>query len=340
MKVKIENVKSETKKGVADAVTKAMTGWEAHVKGKNIFVKINAMCDQIIPGMNTNPWVVEAVIRNLKKAGKNIIIGDADVATTKQYWRAAKKWGYTQIAKKYGARIINLSEEPEIKQKINGKVFKELGIPKALIEADNIITLPIIKTHGITKITGALKNQWGCVPRIRQQYHPVVNQAISDINKYLKVSYAVADATICQEGIGPRNGNPVITNRIIASPDLVALDTVAATMIGYNPTEVKMLKIAEQDGVGSMKYTLTGKIPKLKFEKARQHFIFKIEMKLRHTPILKTIIFKTPLFKLFGAGTTFYNKVIWYYSKGIKHIDAIKGTGYYELFKELSNSAR
>ena len=101
--------------------------------------------------------------------------------------------------------------------------------PKCCLIVDALITLPIVKTHCITPFTGAMKNQWGLLPRARFKFHPVVHAAIGEVNAYFadRIRLGVADLTVAMEGPGPRVGLPKVCDRIMASRDLVALDMLA-----------------------------------------------------------------------------------------------------------------
>ena len=76
-----------------------------------------------------------------------------------------------------------------------------------------------------TVITGALKNQWGCLSKMRHEYHLVLDDALADINSVCRPRFAIMDGTIGLEGNGPKSGFPKVADRVLASADPVALDT-------------------------------------------------------------------------------------------------------------------
>lgn len=331
-----KKIKGESKESVIKSVEQVMllANWKKYVKGKKVFIKTNLLLKKVVPGLCTSPWVIEGIIKVLKKHNKEIYIGDCNVATTKQVEEAAKNWGILDLCKKYNIQFINLSKQPTKKIQVNCKVFKYLEIPEILTKVDSIITAPVLKTHMIPGMTCALKNQWGCIPAFRQQLHQVVHDAIPEINKGLKVNFAVVDATICLEGNGPVNGNPKIINSIFASNDLVAVDAMAADFIGLGHKNIKYVLNSEKLGVGTTKYKIIGdKLKQEKFllPKMEESPIVNIEMKLRKIPIINYIIFKTPLFKIPAFFASKYNTVYWYHSKGKKHIKEILE---HELYKK------
>jgi len=343
-KVAFVKVKHE-KNGVQKAVRKAMnlTHWKRFIKGKNIFVKINGISDQLVPGQCTSPWVIEAVLSELKKEfpNANIKIGDADLAATKQLNRAAKLWGFIDLAENFDAKFVNISDEPMRKVSVDGKILKEFYISKSVEEADTIINLPVAKTHCLTLLTCCLKNHWGLIPRdVRHNYHTVADQVIADINHYFKkTTFNVVDATVSMEGDAPRTGTPKVTDVVLAGHDRVAVDTVVAKFMGFNPDEIHHIKNSEKMNVGEMKYELVGdEFFVTHFKRGRPNIqpIFLLEMNLRKVPILNWLIFKTKLFDFFAWGATQYNVNVWYPFIGKKFAEKIiYKTWYGNEFKEL-----
>ncbi len=308
----------ETKESFFKAVSDVMelAEWKKYI-GNSVFLKLNCVSDRVIPGQCTSPWVFEAVVKKLRsKKDIKIYAGDSYTVTNKQIERCFEAWGYNKIAKRYDVEIVNLSKQPMVRKNIGGEIFKELDIPKLLLDVDSIVTLPVLKTHYITKMTFSLKNQWGCLTTIRHRYHNVASQCIAELNKFLKVSFAVGDASVCSEGHGPRVGKPKIMNSVLASNDLVALDTVGAKMIGID--SVEQIEYAHKLGIGNKNYQLKGDEIKIsKFEPAilKTHIISLIEMNLRKIPLINKIIFDTPLFKIPAYLTALMND-LWYYKKG------------------------
>jgi uncharacterized protein (DUF362 family) len=254
--------------------------------------------------------------------------------------KASILWGVRDICRKYSTKFVNLSKEPTTKVDLEGEIFREMNIPEILLDADAIITIPVLKTHNVTAMTFALKNQWGCLPKVRHQYHLVAHKAIPEINKFLKPAFAVGDATICLEGNGPRTGKPKIVNSLLASNDLVAMDVCGAKIIGYKLNEVPYIKVAEEIGVGSTKFKLVGdKIKTENFERPvlKEHPIVYAELILRKIPGINKLFFETPLFRLASFFASRYNAVWWYNIEGKKYAREVleHSTLYKEEFERL-----
>lgn len=322
-------IKSTNKEEFISEVKKVMnlSRWKQNIKGEKIFIKINLMSDFVLPGLCTSPWVIEGVVKTIIEGNDSVdlIIGDCDVATQKQFNKAADKWGIRELCKKYRVELVNLSEEPTSEVNLNGKILNNLEIPKILTEVDNIVSLPVLKTHNVTLMSFALKNQWGCIPRFRHKYHLVAHEVIAEINRFLKPCFAVGDATICIEGNGPKTGIPKVVNSLLASNDLVALDTCGAKIIGYNVDEIPYIKLAEKFGLGSTNFSIIGdKIESQKFIKPvlKEHPIVYWELILRRIPLLNKIIFDTPLFNIGCKVAVWYNNK-WLKKNAKKHVERL-----------------
>lgn len=336
-------IKEVSKKNVQDTVKKAMQmgNWDKYIKGK-IFIKINSLSDQLVPGQNTSPWIVEAVLETVKNRYPNneIYVGDADLAADKQLNRAAKLWGNSDLAEKFGMKFVNLSEQPLTKVNFNGLAIKEVEVPQILLDVDTILNLPIAKTHCLTTITCCLKNHWGLLPRFRHQFHPVADQAIPDVNNFFrKTTFNIVDGTIGMEGNAPRTGIPKICNVIFAGPDRVAIDYTVAKYMGFDADKIKHIEVAESLGIGSRKDI---KIIGDKFEinpfvapTPNEQPIFKFETMCRKNKILKPIVFDTPIFKCMCKIATFYNTKWWYGKKGKQYIRDILKTDYKDEFMPI-----
>jgi uncharacterized protein (DUF362 family) len=314
-----------------------MPVWENNLLcGKKVFVKVNLISSEFVPGQCTSPLVLDEVLRELTGKGYDVTFGDADLAAARQCDKAARVWGHRRLAEKYGVHFQNLSKETLIKVDVNGQVFRNLDIPRCVLDADHIINLPVIKTHCLTGLTCALKHFWGVVPRVRHQYHLVVNDAIADITSFLKnkITYNVADGTIGMEGNAPRTGKSKVCNVIMASSDPVALDAAVAEYMCI-PLPEHVVAAAKRE-VGFIDYVIKGdefKPDRFLPPDSNRQPVFKWEMTFRKS-ILKPVIFDTPIFVVFALIATKYN-TFWYYRReGRNYTKEIADTWY---GKELTN---
>jgi uncharacterized protein (DUF362 family) len=163
---------------------------------------------------------------------------------------AFENTGVYRLAAEMGLGVLNLSNDKLVD--LPDPRMKGFGMSRTWLEADVFITLPVLKTHATTVFTGALKNQWGCIPRYdRIVLHKYLHQLIGDINKLRPVSLALMDGLVGMQGRGPINGYPIDLNVLLASRDPVALDATAMRLIGLEPCTSRHLMHAHRIGLGT-----------------------------------------------------------------------------------------
>lgn len=237
-------------------------GMEKYVKkGDKVLLKPN-LCDPLPPekAATTHPLVVKAVANLVKQAGGIPIIGecaagDIQGGTSKAF----EICGINQIAEETKSKTRNFQEEEWVLKNISGYVkLRKADFAQALFEVDVIINLPKLKTHGITFITGALKNTFGCVHiKNRKLVHAKLRDkedfanALLDIYSLVKPNLTIMDGIVAMEGDeGPSFGEPVQTGYLLVSEDAVAVDSIGATLTGHKPMEIPIIRAAKQRGLG------------------------------------------------------------------------------------------
>lgn len=328
------------------AVSKAirLVDWERGFRKGNLVLKVNAVWDKIYPGCVTSPMVIEGVIKEVLSSKKfkptKITIVDTDTAAIMHADNSFRVQGLWYFNKKYGVELVNLTNTNfrEVTFK-KGLVLRKMKISEVLLDADNIITMPIMKTHAYSTITGALKNQWGCIHDLRHNHHLVLSQAIADVNNYFhdKIHLAVMDALFGMEGNGPKLGDLKVVGQVLASHDLVALDAAAATIMGFNPDAVKHINFADKVGVGAKKFTIVGdKLPSLHFRPAKEGSLpMNVEMKLRHVgPRFEKVMFSgwSPFLFAFRWTGRIYNDG-WYYVFGLRQARTMMKTNWGKIWQ-------
>jgi Pyruvate/2-oxoacid:ferredoxin oxidoreductase delta subunit len=128
----------------------------------------------------------------------------------------------------------------------------------AVVEADKVISVAKLKTHGLTRYTGAVKNLYGTIVglnkgqmHLRVQESSEFGQMLVDLYGVVKPVLSVVDGVVGMEGEGPRNGSPRQVGVIIAGASGFAVDAVGAAIIGLAPEQVPYLKAAR--GLGLIK---------------------------------------------------------------------------------------
>ncbi|MBN1504780.1 MAG: DUF362 domain-containing protein, partial [Candidatus Eisenbacteria bacterium] len=160
--------------------------------------------------------------------------------------------GYAEVVKRNGARWVNFSGARTEAVGISG--LEGFELPSDLLHSDVLVTLPKLKTHGLTYFTGALKNQWGCIPRHdRILLHKKLDELIVELNALLKPALCLMDGVLCMQGRGPVNGTGVRLDLLLGSSDPVALDVTAMRTAGLDPEKCRHAALAARRGLGSFR---------------------------------------------------------------------------------------
>jgi Pyruvate/2-oxoacid:ferredoxin oxidoreductase delta subunit len=138
---------------------------------------------------------------------------------------------------------------------------KKITLANSILDADGVVSLPKLKTHGLTRFTGAVKNQFGCVPGLlKRQFHIKMpdpytfSSMLVDLNTLIRPRLYVMDAIMGMEGNGPFGGKPRHLGVLLLATDPVALDAVACKLINLNPEIVPTSQPGEKSGLGTYHY--------------------------------------------------------------------------------------
>jgi uncharacterized protein (DUF362 family) len=230
-------------------------------------LKINISWHFFFPASSTTPWQLEGVIRALKKDGYDKVHACHNRTVVIDAHLGERENKQLEVVERHGLPNVHLYEGEDwvdvhdavgdLSKKftcLNEVYPKGFAIPKRFL-GENIIHLPTIKTHVFTTTTGAMKNAFGGLLNERRHWtHPVIHETLVDLlmiqKKIHRSVFAVMDGTFAGDGPGPRCMVPHTKNVILASADQVAIDAVAAKLMGMNPMEIKFIRMAHDMGLG------------------------------------------------------------------------------------------
>jgi len=204
-------------------------------------------------GINTDPRVVEALVKSLKDRGvQHITVGDG----SGMGYSAAKAFeycGYKDMASRYGLRLVDLERDEFVKKPVGIEgPFKSLEIARTVLECDFLINVPLMKAHNETLITCSLKNLKGALPRsMKSAFHGVnLHKAIAQLNSVLIPNLIVVDGL--QGDLHSESGHdPVAMDRILLGTNPVEIDSVVADTLGYKPRDIRHIAYSADGGLGT-----------------------------------------------------------------------------------------
>ncbi len=237
---------------------------QALKKGATTILKDNISWHYPFPGANSTPWQIEGTVVALRDAGftDQVCVQNKTVVTNA--FKGEDLNHYLPIFKKYDIPVkYNFRDEdmrwidyrPRARMHVLPKIFPEgIRIPD-FFEGKNIVHLPTVKCHIYTTTTGAMKNAFGGLLATKRHYtHSWIHRTLVDLLAIQKEIhpglFAVMDGTTAGNGPGPRTMFPVIKNYMLASADQVAIDAVAAKMMGFDPMSLEFISVAHEDKLG------------------------------------------------------------------------------------------
>lgn len=309
-------------------------------------IKDNISWHLLYPSSNTTPWQLEGTILALKNSGFSDLVDvhNKTVVTIADLGDRYNKFGPVlekyDIPKKYNFKTEDMKwieYKPKAKMAILDQIFPDgIYLPDYFF-GKNIVHLPTVKTHSYTVTTGAMKNAFGGLLSTNRYYtHTWIHDTLVDllaIQKEIHTGiFATMDGTTAGSGPGPRTLIPHQKDVILASSDPVAIDAVAASMMGFDPMSIHYIAHATERGLGQgnpREIEIVG-MP----EVAEERWGFKVGvnlgtgtgMLLWRSPlkIFQNLFFHTPLVNLFIFASEFYHDSFWYPMKGKKVVNQWK----------------
>ena len=248
-----ELVYSTLKKGIA-----LLGGWETFLKKEEkILLKPNLVRKtEVERAVITHPAVVKGIVRLLQEEGYvHLSCGDScGVGSAKKVMEGT---GMDQILEDYGVAIVDFNEGSTVSYP-QGYTAKEFFLAKPVQETDALINLCKMKTHALERVTGGVKNLYGCISGLHKaKGHTKYTNAdifarqLIDLNQLIKPRFCVMDGIVAMDGNGPTSGDPVKMKVLLLGNDPVAIDSVYCHLVHLDPQMVPTNVHGETMGLGT-----------------------------------------------------------------------------------------
>lgn len=234
-------------------------GMKAFVKpGQHVVIKPNIGWDQTPEsGADTNPEVVATLVAEAKAAGAaKVTVFDY---TCDRNWQSCYERSGIKAAVEAAGGVMACGNDKANYKEVN--VPRAVCMPKPLVhklilEADVFINVPVLKHHGGAQMTCALKNFMGLVWDRRYMHKNNLNQCIADSGLIRRPDLNIVDAYRVMLSGGPTGRSPKTKVRtikcLLASRDIVAIDTASAKLLGTPLNRIGYLALAEKHKLGTM----------------------------------------------------------------------------------------
>ena len=329
-------------------------------KETDLILKLNLSWTKYFPSCSSQPWQVDGVVSKLMADGfkpeRVIPVENKTVVTNPRKGAQNNLW--MPILNHNNLEFKPLPEQEWVVYRFKSKLLKlnhifpeGIEIPKLYI-GRQILHLPTVKTHGHSTTTGAIKNSFGgLLKEVRHYAHKHIHEVLVDLvlmQKELHPSvFAVMDGTVCGDGAGPRTMDPVVKNYILASADSVAIDAIAAKMMGFDPMSIPYIRICDNMGLGNGNpdnIEIVGEdISNVNFHfKTKKSLVIWGDQMLRIGALrfLERALLHSPAVVWAPMASNFYHDVIWYPTVGQAKIHKFNSTEWGRLWMDYKQGKR
>ncbi|MFQ5511272.1 MAG: DUF362 domain-containing protein [Candidatus Krumholzibacteriia bacterium] len=335
-----------------------LAGWKSHLTGeRELLLKLNLSWTKYFPACSSQPWQLEGVLKTLLedryKPDQVLPVENKTVVTDPLKGARNNRW--LPVLRNYGCAFHPLTEVEWKVHRFESKLLKlnhifpeGIEIP-AIYQGRDILHLPTVKTHGHSVTTGAIKNAFGgLLKEVRHYAHKYIHEVLVDL-LYMQRElhpnvFAVMDGTVAGDGAGPRTMFPKVQNVILAGADSVAIDAVAAKMMGFEPMDIPYIRMATERGLGE------GRIGKIEVAgedishvnfgfSTRKSLVIWGDQMLRLGPLrfLERLLLHSPLVVWAPLASNVYHDYFWYPTVGRRRIQAFAKTPWGRLFDSYSD---
>lgn len=246
---------------VSDALSRGLEllgGVAAFVRpGEPVLLKPNLLApDPPEKCTTTHPAVFRAAARIFQAAGSTVSYGDSPAMGFPA--ATARAAGLAAVAAELGVALGDFATPVEVPFP-DGRQHKRFTLAQGVVRHGGaLVNLPKFKTHGLLRMTCAVKNLFGCVPGLlKSEYHVTLTHAhpfarmLVDLNRLLRARLHIVDAVLAMDGNGPRSGTPFPLRLIALSADPVAVDAVLCRRVGVDPAVAPTSRYGLEDGLGT-----------------------------------------------------------------------------------------
>jgi Domain of unknown function (DUF362) len=319
----------------------------------DLILKLNLSWTKYFPACSSQPWQVDGIATALLEDGYDrrriVPVENKTVVTNPVAGCLNNRW--YGVLERHGLGFTPL---PDVEWTVHrfkspllklNQIFPDgIEIPKMYV-GKNVLHAPTCKVHGHSVTTGAIKNSFGgLLKEVRHYAHEFIHEVMVDL-MYMQrelhpAVFAVMDGTVMGDGAGPRTMIPREGNLILASADQVAIDAIAARIMGFDPLSIRYLAMCHERGLGvadprdiEIVGDVDAAVTRMGFKTSRSLVIWGDQL-IRRGPLkpLKRLLLHSPLMVWAPFASNVYHDLLWYPTIGRARIRAFADTGWGRLF--------
>lgn len=320
---------------------------------RDTILKLNLSWTRYFPSCSSQPWQLDGVLSKMRADGfpreRLFPLENRTVVTDPRQGVRNNRW--ESVLRRHGLEFTAL---PEVEWQVYrfkspllklNEIFPEgIEIP-CMYPGRQVLHLPTVKTHGHAVMTGSVKNSFGgLLKEVRHYAHKYMHEVLVDLlymqRELHPAVFTVMDGTVAGDGAGPRTMIPRIKNLILASADSVAIDAIAARLMGFDPFSIPFLRMAHERGLGIADLR---RIDLVGDDVSQEHFGFRTRRSLviwgdqmirtGFLRPLERLLLHSPLMVWAPFASNVYHDGLWYPTVGRSRIRAFMRTEWGQLFR-------
>jgi uncharacterized protein (DUF362 family) len=217
-----------------------------NIQGKTVVLKPNLV--DYMPGsaINTHPLIVLAAAQAYRSLGAKSVLVAEGPGHQRDTQLVLSQSGYADLLRNFAIPFVDLNRDELIHTRLRASYMgmKSLWLPRTVLEADFLVSMPKIKAHHWAGVTLSMKNMLGTVPGARYGWPKNIlhwkgiQESILDVCATIPVHFVIADGIIAMEGNGPLSGTARPLGKIVLADDPVAADATCARLMGFEPDRI------------------------------------------------------------------------------------------------------
>ena len=221
-----------------------------NVRGRTVVLKPNLVDYLPENAINTHPILVLAAAGAFRRLGAKSVVVAEGPGHQRDTQLVLSQSGYQESLREEKIRFVDLNRDDLIRTRLRASYtgMKELWLPRTVLEADFLVSMPKIKTHHWSGVTLAMKNMFGIVPGARYGWPKNIlhwkgiQESILDLCATVPIHFVIADGVMAMEGNGPLNGTPRPLGTIVLADDPIAADATCARLMGFEPRRIAHIR--------------------------------------------------------------------------------------------------
>jgi uncharacterized protein (DUF362 family) len=251
----------------------ALREFRLDVRNQSVLLKPNLV--DYLPGnaINTHPLLVAAAAQCFRRLGASSVVVAEGPGHQRDTTLVLNESGYQPLLRYNRIPFVDLNRDELVRTPLQASYtnLHTLWLPKTVLDARFIVSMPKVKAHHWSGVTLSMKNMFGVVPGTKYGWPKNIlhwkgiQESILDVCATTPIHFVIADGIVAMEGNGPLNGTPRQLSKIVLADDPVAADATCTRLMGLVPGRLPHIQEASRflGNISTSRIDQIGELPRL-----------------------------------------------------------------------------